>query len=139
AGWIGLHVDLITDGMNKYGIRHPMFEPSPVEPRFSRYLVFEGYSVDEEGEQHYLDAHVAYRRACLEAVEYLKRFGYTGEEAYTILGAAPVEGRISAIVDIPNACCTLWLPTEIFEFDIRPTGDGPVPRVQGGRLARARR
>ncbi|PZN08582.1 MAG: formamidase [Bacillota bacterium] len=139
AGWIELHVDLIKDGMNKYGIRHPMFEPSPVEPRFSRYLVFEGYSVDEEGEQHYLDAHVAYRRACLEAVEYLKRFGYTGEEAYTILGAAPVEGRISAIVDIPNACCTLWLPTEIFEFDIRPTGDGPVPRVQGGRLARARR
>ncbi|MBT9282337.1 MAG: acetamidase/formamidase family protein [Hydrogenibacillus schlegelii] len=137
AGWIQLHVDLIKDGMNKYGIRHAMFEPSPVEPRFSRYLVFEGYSVDEYGEQHYLDAHVAYRRAVLEAVEYLKRFGYTGEEAYVILGAAPVEGRISSIVDIPNACATLWLPTEIFTFDILPKAEGPTPKIQGGRLARA--
>jgi formamidase len=121
AGWIQLHIDLIKDGMNKYHVKHAMFLPSPIEPRFSRYVVFEGYSVDEQGEQHYLDAHIAYRRACLEAVEYLKGFGYTGEEAYTILGAAPVEGRISSIVDIPNACCTLWLPTEIYEFDILPS------------------
>ena len=41
-----------------------------------------------------------------------------------ILGTAPIEGRISSIVDIPNACCTLWLPTEIFEFDIRPRRTG---------------
>jgi acetamidase/formamidase len=32
------------------------------------------------------------------------------------LGAAPVEGRISGIVDIPNACCTLYLPTEMAEI-----------------------
>ncbi|WP_134439235.1 acetamidase/formamidase family protein, partial [Methylacidiphilum caldifontis] len=100
AGWIELHVDIIKDGMNKHNIQHSMFVPSPVEPRFSKYLVFEGYSVDEEGEQYYLDPHVAYRRACMEAINYLTRFGYTGEEAYTILGAAPVEGHISAIVDI---------------------------------------
>lgn len=135
AGWIHLGVDLIKDGMNKYGIKHAMMLPSPIEPRFSRYLVFEGYSVDEAGEQHYLDAHVAYRRACLEAVSYLQQFGYTGEEAYVILGAAPIEGRISSIVDIPNACCTLWLPTEIFEFDILPTKDGPQRVVPGGRIA----
>jgi formamidase len=46
---------------------------------------------------------------------------YSGEQAYIILGAAPVEGRISGIVDIPNACCTLYLPTEIFEQNILPS------------------
>jgi len=98
--------------------------------------VFEGISVDEKtGEQYYLDAHVAYRRACLNAIEYLKKFGYTGEQAYMILGTAPVEGRISGIVDIPNACCTLAIPTEIFNFDIRSTASGPmheVPQVNIG-------
>ena len=97
-----------------------------VEPNYSDYLIFEGISVDEHtGEQKYLDATVAYRRACLNAVEYLKKFGYTGEQAYMILGTAPVEGRISGIVDIPNACCTLAIPTEIFDFDIRPNANGP--------------
>ncbi|MBX6768213.1 MAG: acetamidase/formamidase family protein, partial [Actinomadura rubrobrunea] len=67
----------------------------------------------------------AYKRACLNGIEYLKKFGYTGEQAYLLLGSAPIEGRISGIVDIPNACCTLYLPTAIFEFDVRPTADGP--------------
>lgn len=121
-GWIDLHVDLIKGGMMKYGISaNPLFKPGPVEPHFSEYLVFEGISVDEwTGNQYYLDAHVAYRRACLNAIEYLKGFGYTGEQAYAILGTAPVEGRISGIVDVPNACCTLAIPTAIFERDIVP-------------------
>lgn len=121
-GWIDLHVDLIKGGMTKYGIgENPVFKPGPVEPKFSEYIVFEGISVDEfTGEQRYLDAHVAYRRACLNAIEYLKGFGFTGEQAYMILGTAPVEGRISGIVDVPNACCTLAIPTSIFEQDIVP-------------------
>jgi formamidase len=87
--------------------------------------------VDESGKQHYLDAHVAYRRACLNAIEYLKKFGYSGEQAYAILGTAPVEGHISGIVDIPNACATLWVPTEIFDFNIRPEVGGPIKQVAG--------
>ena len=80
-------VDLIKGGIAKYGITNPIFKPSTIEPHFSEYLVFEGISVDEKtGEQYYLDAHVAYRRACLNAIEYLKKFGYTGEQAYVILG-----------------------------------------------------
>ncbi|MGQ4808649.1 Formamidase [Candidatus Entotheonellaceae bacterium PAL068K] len=136
AGWIDIGVDLIKDGMNKYGIINPIFKPSPIEPRFSEYLVFEGVSVDEHtGDQHYLDATIAYRRACLNAIEYLKKFGYTGEQAYMILGTAPVEGRISGIVDIPNACCTLALPTEIFDFDIRPSANGPSRKVPASNVA----
>ncbi|WP_148260205.1 formamidase [Alicyclobacillus acidocaldarius] len=124
SGWIEMSVDVIKGGMAKYGIVHnPVFEPGPMEPRFSEYLVFEGVSVDERtGEQLYLDAHVAYRRACLNAIEYLQRFGYTAEQAYMLLGVAPVEGRISGIVDVPNACCTLAIPTAIFDRDIRPKG-----------------
>ncbi|HHY68434.1 MAG TPA: acetamidase/formamidase family protein, partial [Alicyclobacillus sp.] len=120
AGWIDLHVDVIKGGMSKYGVANPIFKPGPVEPKFSQYLVFEGISVDESGKQHYLDAHIAYRRACLNAIEYLQHFGYTGDQAYLLLSAAPVEGRISGIVDIPNACCTLAIPLEIFDRDLSP-------------------
>jgi formamidase len=122
SGYIDLHVDIIKGGVEKYGMINPIFKPGPVEPRYSEYLVFEGISVDEfTGKQYYLDAHVAYRRACLNAIEYLKKFGYTGEQAYLLLSCAPVEGRVSGIVDIPNACCTLALPTEIFDKSILPT------------------
>ena len=122
SGYIDLHVDLIKGGVEKYGMINPIFKPGPVEPRYSEYLVFEGISVDEfTGKQYYLDAHVAYRRACLNAIEYLKKFGFTGEQAYLLLSCAPVEGRISGIVDIPNACCTLAIPTEIFDKSILPT------------------
>ncbi|CAB3395842.1 formamidase [Kyrpidia spormannii] len=120
AGWIDLHVDVIKGGMSRYGVANPIFKPGPVEPKFSQYLVFEGISVDESGKQHYLDAHIAYRRACLNAIEYLQHFGYTADQAYLLLSAAPVEGRISGIVDIPNACCTLAIPLEIFDRDLSP-------------------
>lgn len=121
-GWIDLHVDVIKGGMAKYGIvSNPVFILGPVEPRYTEYLVFEGVSVDERtGAQTYLDAHVAYRRACLNAIQYLQTVGYTAEQAYMILSTAPVEGRISGIVDIPNACCTLAIPTAIFEKDVLP-------------------
>lgn len=121
SGYIDLHVDIIKGGMDKYGMVNPIFKPGPVEPRYSEYLVFEGISVDEfEGKQYYMDAHIAYRRACLNAIEYLKKFGFTGEQAYLLLSCAPVEGRVSGIVDIPNVCCTVAIPTEIFENNILP-------------------
>lgn len=121
SGYIDLHVDIIKGGVEKYGMVNPIFKPGPVEPRYSEYLVFEGISVDEfDGKQYYMDAHVAYRRACLNAIEYLKKFGFTGEQAYLLLSCAPVEGRVSGIVDIPNVCCTVAIPTEIFDKDIVP-------------------
>lgn len=122
SGYIDLHVDIIKGGMEKYSMINPIFKPGPVEPHYSEYLIFEGISVDEfTGEQYYLDAHVAYRRACLNAINYLKNFGFTGEQAYLLLSCAPVEGRVSGIVDVPNACCTLALPTAIFDQDIVPS------------------
>ncbi|MDQ7980906.1 acetamidase/formamidase family protein [Paraburkholderia sp. SARCC-3016] len=132
AGWVHMRVNLIKGGVEKYGIRNPVFKPSPITPNYNDYLIFEGISVDESGKQHYLDVHIAYRQACLNAIEYLKKFGYSGAQAYAVLGTAPVQGHISGVVDIPNACATLWLPTQIFDFDIRPNAQGPVKHVHGG-------
>ncbi len=131
AGWAHLKVDLIKGGMEKYGVKNPIFRPSPITPTYNDYLIFEGISVDEAGEQHYLDVQVAYRQACLNAIEYLKKFGYSGAQAYSILGTAPVQGHISGVVDVPNACATLFLPTEIFDFDIKPNASGPTKFVTG--------
>ncbi|MBI0327983.1 formamidase [Burkholderia plantarii] len=131
AGWVHMRVNLIKGGMAKYGIRNPVFQPSPITPAYHDYLIFEGISVDESGGQHYLDVTVAYRQACLNAIEYLKKFGYSGAQAYSLLGCAPVQGHISGVVDIPNACATLWLPTGIFDFDIRPNAEGPIRHVTG--------
>ncbi len=131
AGWVHMRVNVIKGGMEKYGIRNPVFQPSPITPAYNDYLIFEGISVDEQGGQHYLDVTVAYRQACLNAIEYLKKFGYSGAQAYSLLGCAPVQGHISGVVDIPNACATLWLPTQIFDFDIRPNADGPIRHVTG--------
>jgi len=131
AGWVHLRVSLLKGGMAKYGVRNPIFKPSPITPKYDDYLIFEGISVDEQGKQHYLDVHIAYRQACLNAIEYLKKFGYSGAQAYAILGTAPCQGHISGVVDIPNACATLWLPTDIFDFDVMPGSDGPTRYLDG--------
>src|SRR5699024_9041237 len=82
-------------------------------------------SVTLDGEQRYLDSHLSYQRAILHAIEYLAKFGYSKEQAYLVLGAAPIEGRLSSVVDIPNSCSTVYIPTAIFDFDVRPSSSGP--------------
>lgn len=99
---------------------NPIFEIGPLEPRYSEWLVFEGVSVDEQGRQHYLDATIAYKRAVLNCIKYLSQFGYTEEQVYLLLSCIPCEGRISGIVDVPNACATLAIPLAIFDRDVRP-------------------
>ncbi|NWE68365.1 acetamidase/formamidase family protein, partial [Pseudomonas gingeri] len=131
AGWVHMKVELIKGGMAKYGIKNPVFKPSPITPNYKNYLIFEGISVDESGQQHYLDVNVAYRQACLNAINYLTKFGYSPAQGYALLGSAPVQGHISGVVDIPNACATLWLPTEIFDFDINPNASGPIKHLDG--------
>jgi acetamidase/formamidase len=70
--------------------------------------VFEGISVDETGKQHYLDASVAYKRAVLNAVDYLSKFGYTREQIYLLLSCAPSEGRISGPSGLSFAIALTW-------------------------------
>jgi formamidase len=121
AGWIDFGVDLIKGGVGKYGVVNPLFKLGHFEPRYAEYLCFEGVSVDEDGTQHYMDATVAARRAYLNAIEHLSHFGLTREQAYILLSTAPIEVRYSGLVDIPNACCSVYVPTEIFEQDVYPS------------------
>ncbi|XP_027345211.1 uncharacterized protein LOC113857473 isoform X5 [Abrus precatorius] len=128
SGFLELKCEIIRGGMKEYLTPmgptplhvNPIFEIGPVEPRFSEWLVFEGISVDESGRQHYLDASVAYKRAVLNAIDYISKFGYSKEQVYLLLSCIPCEGRISGIVDAPNAVATLAIPTSIFDQDIRP-------------------
>lgn len=138
SGYAVLRCQIIRNGMDRYLSPmgptklhvNPIFEVGPLEPRYSEYLVFEGVSVDEQGRQHYLDASVAYKRAVLNCIYYFTRFGYKPEQIYLLLSCCPCEGRISGIVDIPNACATLAVPTAIFEMDVRPKVSELQPNVR---------
>ncbi len=126
GGFMDLHVDLIKGGMATYGVsENAIFMPGNVDPRYDQWLAFSGTSVTLDGEQRYLDSHLSYQRACLHAIDYLQKFGYSAIQAYMILGAAPIEGRLSGVVDIPNSCSTVYIPTAIFDFDVRPSANGP--------------
>ena len=113
-------VDVIRKGMERMRIAHPTFEPGPLDRATGPYLTFEGISVDENDTQHYLDIWVSYRQACRHAIDYLTRFGYSREQAYVLLAAAPIEGRISCMLEHPNVCCTAAIPTSMFDFEITP-------------------
>lgn len=126
GGFIDIHVDVIKDGMDTYGVsENAIFMPGRNGPVYSEWLAFSGTSVTLDGEQRYLDSQLSYQRAILHAIDYLSKFGYSKEQAYLLLGAAPIEGRFSGVVDIPNSCATVYIPTEIFDFDVRPSASGP--------------
>ncbi len=126
GGFMDLHVDLIKGGMETYGVsENAIFMPGNVDPQYSQWLAFSGTSVTLDGEQRYLDSHLSYQRACLHAIDYLQKFGYSDIQAYMILGAAPIEGRLSGVVDIPNSCSTVYIPTAIFDFPVAPSASGP--------------
>ncbi len=132
GGFIDLHVDVIPGGMDTYGVsENAIFMPGNTDPQYSQWLAFSGTSVTLDGEQRYLDSHLSYQRACLHAIDYLTKFGWSPEQAYMILGAAPIEGRLSGVVDIPNSCSTVYLPTAIFDIDLTPSVGGPAQIAPG--------
>jgi len=122
AGVITLKFSVMKNGMEQLAMKSPIYIPGPVEPQFGpgRMIYFEGFSVDEQGKQHYLDTTIAYRQTCLRVIEYLRRFGYSDYQIYLLLSCAPVQGHVAGIVDIPNSCTTMGLPMDIFDFDISP-------------------
>lgn len=126
AGIITFSTSIIKGGVEKFALKQPMFLPSPIDPLYSSKLIFEGISVDYHGDgtQYNMDATVAFKQAALNAIAYLQKLGYTREQAYLLLSAAPVESHIGAVVDSPNACVTLALPLGIFEHDILPKEEG---------------
>ncbi|KAL9090826.1 MAG: hypothetical protein Q9159_001767 [Coniocarpon cinnabarinum] len=137
AGVITIKFNVMKQGMAKMDMKSPIYIPGSVEPNYGpgRLLYFEGFSVDEHGKQHYMDATVAYRQATLRCIEYLRRFGYNDYQVYLLLSCAPIQGHLAGLVDIPNACTTLGLPMDIFDFDIRPEVAGDVKKRDLGICA----
>ncbi|KAI0906934.1 formamidase [Ustulina deusta] len=135
AGIITINFKVVKNGIRNLGLKSPIYIPGPVEPQFGagRHIYFEGFSVDEHGKQHYMDVTVAYRQTSLRCIEYLRRFGYSDYQSYLLMSCAPVQGHVAGIVDIPNACTTLGLPMDIFDFDISPSG--PAKALDMGTCA----
>ena len=148
AGVITINFKVIKNGLADLGLKSPIYIPGPVEPQFGpgRYIYFEGFSVDQHGKQRtstltnfacfcimliygsdYMDVTVAYRQTCLRVIEYLRRFNYSDFQIYLLLSCAPVQGHVAGIVDIPNACTTMGLPIDIFDFDISPAAVAAAP------------
>lgn len=124
AGVITIKCHVMKNGIKDLDMKSPIFLPGPVEPHYgpNRYLTFEGFSVDEQGKQHFLCTTTAYRQTCLRVIEYFRRFGYSDYQIYLLLSCAPIQGHIAGIVDIPNSCTTIGVPMDIFDFDVSPKG-----------------
>ncbi len=117
-----LGFDLIKGGMAKYNLTAPIYVPGRHDPKYDQWMHFTGISV-EEGVNYYLDSTVAYRQACLAAIDYISRTtDLSRAQAYMLLTAAPIEGRYGGVVDLPNSSASLALPTGIFDTDILPKG-----------------
>lgn len=103
-GVITLKLTVMKGGMAQLGMKSPIYLPGPVEPQFGpgRYIYFEGFSVDQHGKQHYMDATVAYRQTTLRCIEYLRRYGYSDYQIYLLLSCAPVQGHVAGIVDVSS-------------------------------------
>lgn len=109
------------------------------------FLCFSGYSVSEAGfsvpegteyigalatsrpapkhnhtVQHNTDVTLAFRNALLAAIDFFTAapYHYSKHQAAALLSATPISSRISCVVDIPNACVTVWVPKGIFEKKI---------------------
>jgi len=139
SGFLDLKLSVIKGGMKLLPVVgpsplsvNPIFEIGPMEPRYSEYLVFEGICVDEAGKQHFLDATLAYKRAILNCIKYISQFGYTEEQVYLLLSCCPCEGRLSGIVDVPNAVCTVAIPLAMFDQDVRPKAGDVLKSLAAG-------
>ncbi|KAH0152579.1 Acetamidase/Formamidase, partial [Aureobasidium melanogenum] len=101
AGVITIKFTVMKDGVKHLGMKSPIYIPGAVEPNFGpgRHIYFEGFSVDSDGKQYFLDTTVAYRQTTLRCIEYLRRYGYSDYQIYLLLSCAPVQGHIAGIVD----------------------------------------
>ncbi|KAG0145779.1 hypothetical protein CROQUDRAFT_671576 [Cronartium quercuum f. sp. fusiforme G11] len=133
AGVVTLKMSVIMNGIEHFALKQPIFLPSPIDPLYASQIVFQGLSFDlhADGRQYSMDATIAYKQAALNCIAYLQKLGYTREQAYLLLSAAPIQAHLAAIVDSPNACVTIGLPTEIFEENILPKEGGLSKRYYG--------
>lgn len=131
-GILTLRVRVVKNGMDILGLKSPMYQTSPSEPLYPNRLVFTGLSNTSDGGQTDRDGLTAYRNAAFSAIKYLQNLGYSFEQAYILLAAAPIETKVVATANQPNFVVSLGLPVDIFDFDILPRSLGMErPRIAG--------
>lgn len=89
-----------------------------------------------------MDATVAFKQAVLNCIAYLQKVGYTREQAYLLLSAAPIESHVAAMVDIPNACCvrrTLFFLRQCSKLSRNCCRRSPFRSASLTRISRRRR
>ena len=132
AGWIHLRVELIKGGMAKYGMKNPIFKPSPIEPHYDDYLIFEGISRRRErqaalpGRARRLPAGLPERDRVPEEVRLHRRAGVRHPRHARRSRAASAASSTSP-TPAPRCGCR----PSIFEFDINPGSDGPKKFLDG--------
>ncbi|KAF5855626.1 hypothetical protein ETB97_008861 [Aspergillus alliaceus] len=132
AGIATLRCSVLRNGMQTLGIDGPMLMPGLAGARYQQQLVFHGLSLDQDGlVQRKNDSTAAYIQAARRAIAWLGRFGYSLEQAITILAIAPIEARILATANIPTVNVSIGLPTGIFCSDITPAAPEPVFQNRG--------
>ena len=138
GGFIDLHVDLIKGGMETYGVsENAIFMPGNTDPQYSEWLAFSGTSVTLDGEQHYLDSHLSYQRACLHAIDYLTKFGYSRHPGLHDPGCRADRGSALRRGGHPELVRDGVHPHGIFDFDVKPGKNGPASIEQGMGVPKA--
>ena len=102
-GRLGPHARVADQGRHGQ-VRHPQshFQAQPDHADLQGLPDLRRHLGRRAGQAALSDVNVAYRQACLNAIEYLKKFGYSGAQAYSILGCAPVQGHISGWWTFPT-------------------------------------
>lgn len=94
-------------------------------------------SMGDLHEPRYLDPHLSCQRARRHATDHLTEFGYSPEQACMTPCAAPIEGRLSGVVDIPGFWSRICIPTAVFDVGVRPSAQGPTRIGPGMGVRRA--
>jgi len=117
----------------KYGIKNPIFKPSPITPNYNKYMICEGISVDEwgqailiSGRSHRLSAGVSERRSKSDQGSATRRKKPTRSSAPRPCKDTFGGGRHSKCLR------DAWLHADIFDSNSCRAAAGPTKHIKGG-------
>ena len=132
AGWLHLKVDVIKDGMAKYGIKNPDLQA------VADHAELQGLS-DLRGHLGRRAGQAALSRCAYRLSAGLPERDRVPQEVrlFRCAGLFDPGNRAGARATSPawstsrTPARRLWLPTEIFDFDINPSSAGPIKHIKG--------
>lgn len=107
-GTIRLSISLVKDGAKKYGVKRPIYRPSPIADTYRDYVCLAGLNLESAE-----DATSAAKDGLLRMIELLEAMGYDRYQAYVLFSVAG-QLRLSQVVDVPNYTVSACIPREVF-------------------------